>query len=58
MDLISIDVTNISNCNIGDWCILWNEENTHTNIAKDSNLISYELMTRITPRVKVIYENL
>ena len=58
MDLISIDVTNISNCNIGDWCILWNEKNTHTKIAKDSNLISYELMTRITPRVKVIYENL
>ena len=58
MDLISIDVTNISNCNIGDWCILWNEKNTHTKIAKDSNLISYELMTRITPRVKVVYENL
>lgn len=56
MDLISIDITNVPNCKIGDWCTLWDESNT--NIAKDNNLISYELMTRITPRVKVIYKNL
>lgn len=56
MDLISVDITNVPNCKIGDWCTLWDESNT--NIARDNNLISYELMTRITPRVKVIYKNL
>ena len=57
MDLVSIDITNIPNCNIGDWCIFWNKNNSLKSLAIENNLISYELMTRITPRVKVIYTN-
>ena len=57
MDLLSIDITNIPNSKIGDWCIFWDKNNSIKNLATRNNLISYELMTRITPRVKVIYKN-
>ena len=57
MDLLSIDVTKIPQCQIGDWCIFWDKHNTIKNLAVQNNLISYELMTRITPRVKVIFKN-
>ena len=57
MDLLSIDITNIPNSKIGDWCIFWDKNNSIKNLAMRNNLISYELMTRISPRVKVIYNN-
>jgi len=57
MDLLSIDITNIPNSKIGDWCIFWDKNNSIKNLAMRNNLISYELMTRISPRVKVIYKN-
>ena len=57
MDLLSIDISNIPNCKIGDWCIFWEKNNSIKNLAAKNNLISYELMTRITPRVKVIFKN-
>ena len=57
MDLLSIDITNIPNSKIGDWCIFWDKNNSIKNLATRNNLISYELMTRISPRVKVIYKN-
>jgi alanine racemase len=57
MDLLSIDVTKIPKCKIGDWCIFWDKHNTIKNLAVQNNLISYELMTRIASRVKVIFKN-
>ena len=57
MDLISIDITNLSNCVIGDWCEFWSEDLSINANAKKNNLISYELMSKLSPRVKRQYLN-
>ena len=56
MDLTTIDVTNIKNCSIGDWCDFFSPTLPISNIAKSNNLISYYLMTGVKPRVKKIYK--
>ena len=55
MDLTTIDVTNIKNCSIGDWCDFFSPTLPISNIAKSNNLISYYLMTGVKSRVKKIY---
>jgi len=57
MDLISIDVTDHPNCAIGDWCEFWSPDLPINSMAQKNNLISYELMTKISPRVKRHYIN-
>tara|TARA_A100000164_G_scaffold375073_1_gene409333 strand:- start:242 stop:1291 length:1050 start_codon:yes stop_codon:yes gene_type:complete len=58
MDLISIDVTNIPDCKIGDWCELWSSELSILVNTQKNNLISYELMTKMSQRVKRQYLNI
>jgi len=57
MDLISIDVTDNPNCAIGDWCEFWSPDLPINQAAQKNHLISYELMTKISPRVKRHYVN-
>jgi alanine racemase len=57
MDLISIDITEIPDCKIGDWCELWSPELSILENTKKNNLISYELMTKMSHRVKRQYLN-
>ena len=57
MDLISIDVTDNPNCAIGDWCEFWSPDLPINPTAQKNNLISYELMTKISPRVQRHYIN-
>ena len=57
MDLISIDVSEITDCKIGDWCELWSPDLSIVENAKKNNLISYELMTKMNSRVKRKYIN-
>ena len=57
MDLLSVDVTEISHCSIGDWCEFWSPDLPITKNAETNNLISYELMTKLNPRVKKQYLN-
>jgi len=57
MDLISIDVTDNPNCVIGDWCEFWSPDLPINETALKNNLISYELMTKISPRVQRHYIN-
>jgi alanine racemase len=57
MDLISIDVTDNPNCAIGDWCEFWSPDLSINETALKNNLISYELMTKISPRVQRHYIN-
>ena len=57
MDLISIDVTDNPNCAIGDWCEFWSPDLPINQAAQKNYLISYELMTKISPRVKRYYVN-
>ena len=58
MDLTTVDVTNIEDCNIGDWCEFFSSELPVSNIAKSNDLISYYFMTSIKSRVKKIYKNI
>ena len=58
MDLISVDVTEINDCKIGDWCELWSPDLPIVQNANKNNLISYELMTKISSRVTRKYLNL
>ena len=58
MDLISIDVTDIPDCKIGDWCELWSPELSILENTQKNNLISYELMTKMSQRVKRQYLNI
>ena len=58
MDLISIDVTDQLNCSIGDWCEFWSPDLPINQTAQKNNLISYELMTKISPRVKRHHVNI
>lgn len=54
MDMCMLDITGIS-ANIGDEVIVYGEGNTVSEMAKAANLISYELMTRISQRVPRVY---
>ncbi len=57
MDLISIDVSDIPDCKIGDWCELWSSDLSIVENTKKNNLISYELMTKMSSRVNRKYIN-
>jgi alanine racemase len=56
MDVTTIDVSNINECEIGDWCIFFSPDYSITNISTTNNLISYDMMIRIKSRVKRIYK--
>ena len=58
MDLISIDVTEIPDCKIGDWCELWSPELSILENTEKNGLLSYELMTKMSQRIKRYYLNI
>jgi len=58
MDLTTIDVTNLKECSVGDWCEFFSPDLPISNIAKSNDLISYYLMTSVKSRVKKIYKNI
>lgn len=51
MDLLTVDITNQSGIKEGDWAELWSSENGISSISNFNQLISYELMTKVTNRV-------
>ncbi|MBN2690151.1 MAG: alanine racemase [Gammaproteobacteria bacterium] len=55
MDMLNIDLTNAPNTKIGEQVILWGKKLSITEIAKYSNTISYELLCKITKRVRINY---
>ena len=42
MDVATVDITNIKNCKIGDWCEFFSPEHSINNLASSNNLISYD----------------
>ena len=58
MDLTTIDVTNILNCNTGDWCEFFSPKLPISNISKSNDLITYYFMTNIKSRVKKVYKSI
>lgn len=50
MDMIMVDVTHV-NCTIGDEVIIFNNQQMVNELAKNSNTISYEILTGISQRI-------
>ncbi|MDC1150449.1 alanine racemase [Gammaproteobacteria bacterium] len=58
MDLTTIDVSDIKECNVGDWCEFFSPDHSINNLASANGLISYDLMIRIKSRVKRVYKKI
>lgn len=56
MDMIAIDLSNISKISYKDEVILWGKGHEVDTVAKYANNSSYTLMTGITNRVKKVYK--
>jgi alanine racemase len=54
MDMTMLDVTGID-VKPGDEAIVFNQEHTIMQLAKDINTIPYEILTNISQRVKRVY---
>ena len=54
MDMITVDLRTQPNAQIGDPVVLWGGRLPVELVAKHSNTIGYELLTRITQRVHVV----
>lgn len=54
MDVCMIDVTDID-CQVGDTAIIFGEELTPTAMAETLQTIPYEILTRVSERVKRVY---
>jgi alanine racemase len=55
MDMLTFDVTDLSQVQVGDSVELWGENMPVETVAKNAASISYELLTRLSPRVKRRY---
>lgn len=57
MDLISVDVTDLQNVNIGDPTILWGKDLSANEVASWADTIGYELVTRMPKRAAITFLN-
>lgn len=55
MDMLMVDITNIKNCKEGNEVEIFHKEITVSEIARKIGTIPYEILTKISPRVKRIY---
>lgn len=56
MDMISVDVTDLSNIEIGSHVELWGKSLDVNEVAYWADTIGYELVTRMPPRVPKVYQ--
>jgi alanine racemase len=57
MDMITIDLTDHANAAIGDTVVLWGDGLSVNEVAKHSNTIGYDLLTRQSRGVETEYVN-
>ncbi|GLR64977.1 alanine racemase [Marinospirillum insulare] len=57
MDMLTLDLTNCPNAQVGDEVILWGENLSVNEVASYCDTISYTLLTCLLPRVKRQYIN-
>jgi alanine racemase len=55
MDMLTIDVTEVEDVNLGDTVELWGDNLAIDTVAEYLDTISYELLTRISNRVTPVY---
>lgn len=51
MDMITVDVTDLAEVALGDSVELWGQHISISEVAQYAGTVSYELMTRVSPRV-------
>lgn len=54
MDMITVDITDLSDINVGDMVELWGKNIPINTVAKASGRINYELLTQVSKRVPKI----
>lgn len=55
MDMCMVDVSNVSNVNVGDYCTIIDYNDSIYDIANIIGTINYEIISRISKRVKRLY---
>jgi len=55
MDVCMIDISGYSNVNVGDEVVFFGKTKDIKDLAKACNTISYEIISRIAPRIKRLY---
>jgi alanine racemase len=55
MDMITVDVTDVPGVTVGATVQLWGEALSVSDVAACAGTINYELLTRVSPRVKATY---
>jgi alanine racemase len=55
MDMMNVDVTHVKNVMVGDTVILWGRDLLVSEIAKQVNTVSHELLCHLTGRVHRVY---
>lgn len=55
MDMITVDVTHLTDVRLGDAVVLWGKKNPVEQVASHANTIGYELVTRMTGRSSIRY---
>lgn len=53
MDMLTVDLRNQPNANIGDEVVLWGSGLPVERVARHSHTSAYEILTRMTPRPKI-----
>lgn len=53
MDMLTVDLRNLPQAQIGDPVVLWGEGLPVERVAASSNTSAYEILTRMTPRPKI-----
>ena len=56
MDMAMIDISAVSDAKVGDKVVIWGEELSCDEQAKNAGTISYELLCGVAPRVTRVYE--
>lgn len=54
MDMLAVDITNLSDADVGSPVTLWGEGMPIEEVARHAGTISYELMCGLAPRVTVV----
>ncbi|MEI6893244.1 MAG: alanine racemase [Colwellia sp.] len=57
MDMITVDITDLRQVNIGDTVELWGKNINIDIVAQNSDTINYELLTRVSKRVPKVIAN-
>jgi alanine racemase len=56
MDMLSVDLSAISDARVGTRVVVWGEGNPVEHVAHAAGTVGYELLCAVAPRVRIIEE--